>query len=309
MGIHSDSALAQAYSLIETANPSQARVILEEAITSDIDNAELVFAIKSCTFWAQAMEERGNRDSYEYGELLVNRWQKYTVIIDHEEESYDRTVYSFRKGVFSLALEQYQNASDQHDEQLHAELSRKQGLCYKRLGSYEKALDCLADACKIHEPSAPLIAELADCYDLCGETARAKLLFREAFFVDAQKVDLEFLDSPLISVVVEHVKKEGYTGAALQEWIPVYGVLIHVLDKKRELRAVEVGRLKQEIFARENELKDPANSEELIKPRLMNLYFWLIDHITASKEPLSKMNEVLLKIKQLDQEIHAQYVK
>ncbi len=308
MGIHSDSALAQAHSLIAQAEPSKARALMEDAITSDLDNADLVFAIKSCKFWEPCMEDRGTLDSYEYGESLVNRWKQYQVIIDHEEAPSEKTLYAFKKGVFSLALESYQNASDGRNEELHAELCRKRGLCYKRLGSYEKALDCLAEACSLKELSAPLIAELADCYDLCGETVKAKLLFREAFFVDARKVNLDYLDSPLIQTVIQYVKKEGYAGTALQEWIPVYGVIIHVLDKKRELRAQELGRLKQEIFARENERKDPANDEALIKPRLMNLYFWLIDYYSATKDSLSKINEILLKIKLLDADIHKQYV-
>jgi len=82
-----------------------------------------------------------------------------------------------------------------------------------------------------------------------------------------------------------------------------------VFNVKRELSAPEVGKLKQEIFARENEAKNPTSDMETLTPRLINLYFWLIDHYVMSNDSVTKINEVLLKIKLLAPEIHAMYVK
>ena len=95
----------------------------------------------------------------------------------------------------------------------------------------------------------------------------------------------------------------------MQEWIPVYGVLFGVFNIKRELSAPEVGKLKQEIFARENEAKDPSSDKVTLVPRLINLYFWLIDHYVMSNDSSSKINEILLKIKLLSSEIYTMYVK
>ena len=127
--------------------------------------------------------------------------------------------------------------------------------------------------------------------------------------MDAQKIELFFLDSPLIRVLVEKVEDAGYSGAALLEWIPVYGVLLGMFNVKRPLRSQEVLRLKQEIYSREGEIKDPANNRELLKPHLINLYFWLIDYYVLAKDSVSKINEVMLKLKLLDPKIHELYVK
>ena len=113
----------------------------------------------------------------------------------------------------------------------------------------------------------------------------------------------------MLILLKEQVEKKGYSGKALSEWIPVYGKLYGVFNVTRELRSLESGKIRQEIYARENELKDPKNDSTVITPRLLNLYFWLIDHYMMIKESVQKINEVLLKIKILDPAVYEIYVK
>ena len=155
--------------------------------------------------------------------------------------------------------------------------------------------------------SADIFAELADCYALCGEEKTAKVLFREAFFIEPQQVDNSFLESELFCRLAERTQKAGYSGQALQEWLPVYGVLYGVFNIKRELRALEAGKLKQAVFALENELKEAESQTELLVPRLINHYFWLIDHYNTTNSERARINETLLKIKLLDSSIYDMY--
>ncbi|MCI6323166.1 hypothetical protein [Treponema porcinum] len=77
---------------------------------------------------------------------------------------------------------------------------------------------------------------------------------------------------------------------------------------KRNMKSQEIGRLKQEIYALENEQKDPSRSTEILTPRLINMYFWLIDYCQAQND--SKLiNETLLKIKIIDTTVYNLYVK
>ena len=310
MGIRSDTVLAEACKLIETCGMSQASDMLNDALVSDLGNQSLVFAIQGCNFWRLCFSAIQDMGCFERGETLVEQWCQFKKLIQKQEEPDESTVYSFTKGVFSFALEQYSKASSEKDTGLQSEICRKKGLCYKKLGSYETALSCLMEANEVMPGQAAVVAEMADCYALCGEAKYAKLLFREAFFIDAQKVNLDFLDAPLINLLVDEVRKAGYDGVVLLEWIPVYGVLLNVLNVKRELRSQEFLRLKQDIFSRESELKDSSFTDTtLCTPRLLNLYFWLIDYYVLSKASVSKINEVLLKIKLLDKEIYQRYVK
>ena len=93
------------------------------------------------------------------------------------------------------------------------------------------------------------------------------------------------------------------------EWVPVYGQLYGVFTVKRKLRPQEIARLKQEIYAKENEIKDSGCQRELLTPRLINLYFWLIDYFVAAKENVSKMNDIITRIKILDTDIYELYIK
>ena len=64
---------------------------------------------------------------------------------------------------------------DEKDTTHKSEIYRKIGLCYKKLGSFENARQCLAEANKLLPNQAPVLADLADCYALCGEDKGAKV--------------------------------------------------------------------------------------------------------------------------------------
>jgi hypothetical protein len=87
----------------------------------------------------------------------------------------------------------------------------------------------------------------------------------------------------------------------------VYGAIFGVFTVKRELKAVEVGKLKQAIYQLENEVKEGSDERVLLVPRLINKYFWLIDHLIAAREDKGRIDEVLLKVRMLDQSIYKQY--
>ena len=94
------------------------------------------------------------------------------------------------------------------------------------------------------------------------------------FFVDAQSVDLSLLDSELICYLVKQTAENGFTGVLLQEWIPVYGVLFGVFNVKRELGAIEIGKLKQKIYSLEVSIHQRGNDVQVLMPQLINHYFW-----------------------------------
>ncbi len=309
MGIQSESALSQAYKLIENGNPEQAKVLLEDALTANLDSDDLVFAIHCCSFWTETFSSLPQLSPFEQGESLVNQWKRFSSLLKQEKHPLENTIYAFKKSVYSRALEQYKLAYEDKDEKFQSEIYRKVGLCYKRLGSYEMALSYLIKANTLNQDQAVILAEMADCYDLCGKTNAAKLFFREAFFIDASKIELDNLDSPLIFGLVEKVSEEGYKGEELQEWIPVYGRLLEIFNIKRTLKAQEVGKLKQDIYSRENEIKNPANNNKLIKPRLFNMYLWLIDHYIASKENVKRIKEIVLSIKLLDAGLYKRFIE
>jgi hypothetical protein len=181
------------------------------------------------------------------------------------------------------------------------------GRCYKGLGNYDEALNYLEQAVRIKREDAETLAEVADINALLAQTKAAKALFREAFFLDPSKIDMRTLESALIIKLRDKVSALGYRDDELCEWIPVYGYLWGVFSVKRELKQMEVGRLKQSIFSLEAECAAKPSRREQLKPRLLNRYFWLIDHHEISREDPSLIEETLLKIKVTDPDIYNMY--
>lgn len=285
--------------------------ILNSIIEAALDNPQIEFAVNCFSFWMNIIHQMDRiEDCYERGEILLNEWHNFQAFIAKPKYKIDDFVlYNFKSGVFTLALQNYETLLNVQDFDQKAEICRKLGLCYKKIGQYETAKNCLSESNRIKPGVAPVIAELADCFALCGEDRQAKVLFREAFFIDPQKVNMSFLDSELILCLVKKVEEKSISGSSLQSWIPVYGQIFGVFTVKRQLRPQEVSKLKQEIYAEENELKDPGCNKELITPRLCNLYFWIIDHYAMNNEENFRINEILQRIKILDRGIYELYVK
>lgn len=309
MGTASDEELAKAYKLLEEGKAAQAQEILARALEYDFGNSEIAFAHWCCSYWVDFLRNLPRIKSYEQGDGLIVRWKSFKPDYEQHKGFQKRTIYAVQRGIFTLALAAYESSKEEGNAVWRADLYRKKGLCYKKLGKYETALNLLSEAYRLAPQSAVVLAEMADCLALCGEDKNAKVLFREAFFIDAERVEIEFLDSELICALIRQVKEKGYIGAVLQEWIPVYGVLYGVFNVKRELRTQEAGRLRQEIFAKENEIKDPSNDAKILVPKLINMYFWLIDHYARSNEGKSKINECLLQIRVHDENIYRMYTK
>lgn len=307
---HTGNTLKDALSFLEEGNPLQAQKIIETLFEKDLDSKELIYTNRCCTYWIDSNRRlKEIENPYERGERLLDEWKNFKAFMAAEKHSYEPAFYSVQRGFFSKALNNYKGLLEAKDNLQKAGAYRKTGICYKKLGDFENARDFLTEANSIQQRNPQIIAELADCYSLCGEDKISKVLFREAFFIDSESIDLEFLDSELIKCLAKKVAEKGFKGKLLLEWIPVYGVLYGIFNVKRELHSQDVIRLKTNIFAMENEYKDPSCSTEYLTPRLLNSYFWLIDHYVMTHEESSKVNEILLKIKILDSAVYEMYVK
>lgn len=311
MQIQSEEKFKECCQILKNGDFLQAHDILNSIIEEALNNPKIEFSVNCFSFWMTIIHQAERiEDCYERGEILLNEWKNFQMFIANPKYKVDDFVlYCFRTGVFTLALQNYESLLNVQDFDQRAEICRKIGLCYKKIGQYETAKNCLAESNRLKPGVAPVVAELADCFALCGEDRQAKVLFREAFFIDPQKVNMSFLDSELILCLVKKVEEKGYSGSSLQSWIPVYGQIFGVFTVKRQLRPQEVSKLKQEIYATENEMKDPSCNSELLTPRLCNLYFWLVDHYAMSNEENVRINEILQRIKILDKVIYSQYVK
>ncbi len=310
MQVQIESDLNAAYELFKEGSPQKAKDLLEEALQKSLDNEKIIYSLKCAKYWIGVFQKQEKISSrFERGEFLLQEWTNFITFMVPTGKDFSQALYAAKHSVFTLALENYQYMVNERNKSLKAELLGRIGLCHKALGNYETAIRFLQDANSLQPNAASILAELGDCYALCGEEKTAKVLFREAFFINAQDVHDTFLEAELYKTLKDSTANKGYSGSALREWIPVYGVLYGVFNVKRELRALESGKLRQAVFALEKELQEHNYEHELLVPRLINHYFWLIDHHITTTGERSTINEILLKIKLLDSDIYELYTK
>ena len=317
--------LRNAYKSLKEEDEEEALEYLKEALQVDYEHQEVLYALKCLKWWLEKIKCLNDfHDPYEKGGFILSQWKSYYEFLDRIEEarflnekSEDSCQYALKRFVFSRALSYFlvllQDGSNQQDP----ELLYQAGRCCKGAGNWEEALVYLEQASRLKREDSAILSELADVNALLGNERAAKVLFREAFFLDPQGIDLSGLESSMIVRLRDKVQELGHQGNELAEWIPIWGNIWGVFSVKRELKPVELGRLKQSILSLENEYRNKNDGlkpgqEPLIKPRLLNRYFWLIDYCehkrdTAGYQGDGLMDDTMLKIKFIDPAIHGHY--
>jgi tetratricopeptide (TPR) repeat protein len=314
--------IQKAYENLKTSDVSPALTALDEALRLDYENAEVSHALKCIKWWLDRMEEadgiaqgahwQKQSDAYARGRFILSQWDAFYSFLDRigwgENSEYDPCHYAVKRFVFSVTLQSFQDILGDGVNRHDPELLLQVGRCYKGAGNYEEALKYLKQAVRFKREDGDVLSQLADVNALMDETRSAKALFREAFFVDAQKVDIRSMESEMILRLQDQVRALGYTGKELLEWIPIYGRLFGIFSVKRELKQVELGRLKQSIFTMEFSLRNKQEDPGLLIPRLINRYFWLMDHYENVQEDPQLISDTLLKIKLLDAALYERYM-
>lgn len=300
---------------------SEAIDALEKVLEHDVEYPGAASTLKCAGFWKERLEkERAPHDGFEKGEHLLAQWKLFQVFAERLADVPERCMFAIKQYVFSSALACYLTVTAEGDTGGDPDILLQVGRCCKGIGNYERAIEYLERANREKREDARILAELADCYSLVNESRAGKVFFREAFFIDPQAVDLAGLESPLVQRITARLRAMGHAGPALNEWFPVYGTIWGVLGVKREMKPLEFGKLKQAIYQLEKDLgasragregagapARPGAARELLVPRLINRYFWLIDHYMTAGEQRERVEEVLAKIRDLDPRVHAEY--
>ncbi len=289
---------------------AEATDALESLLETDVDFPGASSALKCAGFWRERGGKEGAQlDGFERGEQILGQWRLFQAFADRLADLPERCMFAIKQFVFSSALASYGSAAPDAEAGGDPYLLLQIGRCCKGVGNYERAIECLERANRESRDDARILAELADCYSLVNESRAAKVFFREAFSIDPQAVDLAGLESPLVQRLAVKLRARGVTEPLLNEWMPVYGAIWGVFSVKREMKPLEFGKLKQAIFQLEKECRKAGPERERAIPRLINRYFWLIDHYMTTGEPRERIEEVLAKLRETDPGVHEEYTK
>jgi tetratricopeptide (TPR) repeat protein len=300
--------IQKAYSCLKDADGEAAFSFLQEALKIDYDHPEVLYALKCLSWWLERIKKlEDSQDPFEQGGFLISQWKAFNGFLDRLGQVSDSCLYAMRHFVFSRALGFFRSLLGEGANQQDPGLLFLVGRCFKGIGNYDEAVKYLEQASRFRREDSATLSELADVNALLNDTRAAKVLFREAFFLDPQGIDLLSMESEMIIRLRDKVKELGFSGPQLAEWIPVYGCIWGVFSIKRELKPVELGRLKQAVLTLESELRSRPEGNELVKPRLINRYFWLIDHYGHVRDKGEMVEQTMLKIKFIDPAVYDLY--
>jgi tetratricopeptide (TPR) repeat protein len=307
--VHSiDDALNSTLEAFRSGDFNQAEIEAEAALALDFEHSGVQAALKCAVFWKDRMARAATLPAPESrGDFLLKEWHGFQNRFRvHLNEPFSPGVEAIRSFVFEQAARSFLEQIEFEEESRRPDLLVKAARTYKGNSSFDRALDCLDKVLQVRPDDAEALAEMADCFDAIGETQKSRLFFREAFYLNPQAIDVEHLRSTMVREVADQLAAEGLSGPEWKEWIPVHAVIKGVFNVKRDLKPLELGQLKQGINALKSELHD-GDHRSVVLPKLLNRYFWLIDHFFSVKEDRSKIEDILLNIKLLDERIYELY--
>jgi len=301
--------LEMGYECLKNADLGSATKFFDQALHENFEHPEVLFALKCARFWKERIEEIDMVEtSLAKGDLVLARWKTFKAFLTRITGDSEPGSYAFKRMVFSVALDFYLSATDEEKSERGHDFDFRVGRCRKLLGDYETALAQLERAVSAKKNEAKYLAELADCHAISGDQRMAKILFREAFFLAPERIELEYLESDIVQKLVGKLKELGFGQQEMAEWIPVYGELTGLFGVKRELTQSESTHLNSSMFQLENDMKENPGMSGTLKPRLLTRYFWIVDHFKAIGADNSRIDKILLKIRLLDEDIFRQYV-
>ncbi|MCL2480863.1 MAG: hypothetical protein FWF38_04035 [Spirochaetaceae bacterium] len=292
---------------LKSGDFEKAKIEIDKAFSIDFNEKLVINGLKFVNFWIERkMRFQTVEGHYERGCYLFRQWKAFVTFSGKFDITDDElTIYAIKYWVFNQALYHFNQLLENGADDL--EILAKIGLCYKNLGDYCHALEYLETVMKSKTEDAEIMAEVADCYAFINEVKASKIFFREAFFIDPQSIDIHSLESLLIKKLIGRVKSLGFDDKLLNEWIPIYGVLYGVFNVKRELKVLELGKLKQAISTLEHQFEEGVENREITIPRLLNRYFWLIDYYISTNDSKDRIEDVLRKINKINPSVYELY--
>lgn len=283
---------------------------LFEAISRENQNYPGVSdGIKIAKFWlGKHGKLKKYSGAYDRARLLLKEWQDFEKYMSKNNLSHGRSTAAIQKYIFSDIIESFTKAY-QEGIVPDTEILVQIGDCFKKLGTYEKAIDIYEYVRGFNSEDPSLLAKLADCYFSIDETSKAKVLFREAFFLDPGQIELEYIESPFIHMLYKKTFDQIKDPGASIYWLPVIAEVSRAFNVKREPKKGELEKLRTEIKKLENEYTRNKKKSMYIEPKLLNHYFWLIDTLKILSGSKKEIEYSLQKINEVNPKIFALYLE
>jgi len=301
----------EAITYIRDVNFEKALEIMEKVLIENDRFPGVIEAIKSIKFWQNRwlkimMAPKGK----EQAEVFFSEWENYLKFIKSFEnnENFEKIFIAFKNLIYKRIIENLIFEFEQ-SEILSLDLLKKLGKIFFEIEDYKNAIEIMEYAYGFNKRDSFIISILADSYYLTGEEDRALILYREAFFYEPEKIELNILKSEPIKFLKEIALSEGIKNEYLNEWIGVLGIVLNVFNQRNNLTPEDVNKIEIEIKDLESKLANGGIKFEILKPRLIYRYLLLIEYYFYQISNRDFARIYLTKLKGIDINIYNRYIK
>lgn len=265
------------YGLLREGNIEAAEELTLKGMEDDLNNADYEQILKILKFWHNRADLFVFKE--QNGEKLFAEWDHFVEFceknsIDNKKAFLSIKDFIFRK-IVDLLIDTYKLSPVPDRETLIL-----LGQSFYEIGLPDKAVETLEYAMNLSkdESDVRIFLLLGNLYGQTGEKDLAMVMYNEAFFRFPQQVNVDAIDYVSIQKLRQMAREDGFKDNEVLEWIPVYGYLFDVLTARRKLDYNDYMGLKERITDYEKNLKVDKKSVNIIVPRLINFYYWILDY-------------------------------
>ena len=284
--------------------------VFQRLLEQGAENPEVETGCICARYWNNRLEKINKMiKNFERGKFLLNEWEGFkTFLIKKDlDKNSIRTLKVIENTcdfILSLAISDLVDAY-QKLNQPDINLLMNIGESFLELSDFKRAIETIEYARVFRKKDPNVLALLADAYYGFGEILRAKVLFREAFFLNPEDIPLEKIRCQMIHNIILEIQNSGIEHIA--PWIPVFGMIMGEFNVYKELSEEEVAELVREVEQLEIEYNMKKNIYFL--PYLISKYLYLIDYLEKQLEIRYEADKLREKIKSLDPNIFKLYEK
>ncbi len=179
----------------------------------------------------------------------------------------------------------------------------KFGEIFIHLGDWQNAIQALESARSLKKDDPVILALLGEAYCQENNMYRGLAMFREAFFLDTQKISLEMIQCKVIQDLIAEMRQSGIKEEDMASWLPVFAALYGVFTVKRSLSQMQLEDLNRDTLHLEETYRLNRDHTQIL-PRLLNHYLWLLDYYYVQEQNKISVGEIINRIKTLDPQLY-----
>lgn len=295
-------------SYIQKGDFKQTLEIMEEIFNMNPHFTHAVDTIKAVKFWQSRWSQVFQvREGSERARYLLNEWEAFQNFAETNKIGQGLLMIHVKNLIFKKIIRNL-ILTYQQSEVPNLEILVQIGEIFLSIDEIQKSIETFEYARLFRKRDSYLLSLLAEAYYRNNNIKLSKLLFREAFLYNPEKIALSKLTADFLHTIIGYIQQNfNMPGPVLVQWIPVYGVLLNYLNCKRELTAEETAKLKEEAGELEKQYHAKHFTDDDTVPRLINRYFWLLDYYVLQNSNEEYIKIYLDKLKEVDPKIHKEY--